>query len=60
MSDIELKSPPMNGIEALQILFIALRLLGKIDWSWWWVLAPIWITVIVLLALFLVNKRVNG
>lgn len=27
---------------ALAILFIALKLLGYIDWSWWWVLAPIW------------------
>jgi hypothetical protein len=26
----------------LAILFIALKLLDKIDWSWWWVLAPIW------------------
>ena len=28
---------------ALTILFIALKLLGKISWSWWWVLSPIWI-----------------
>lgn len=29
---------------ALTILFIALKLLDKIDWSWWWVLAPLWIS----------------
>ena len=29
---------------ALTILFIALKLLNKIDWSWWWVLSPLWIT----------------
>ena len=29
----------------LQIAFIVLKLIGKIDWSWWWVLAPIWIPV---------------
>lgn len=28
---------------ALALLFIALKLTGYIDWSWWWVLAPIWI-----------------
>ena len=28
---------------ALTIVFIILKLLDKIDWSWWWVLAPIWI-----------------
>jgi hypothetical protein len=27
----------------LTILFIALKLLGHIGWSWWWVLSPIWI-----------------
>lgn len=27
----------------LGLLFIALKLMGYIHWSWWWVLAPIWI-----------------
>lgn len=27
----------------LAILFIGLKLTGYIDWSWWWVLSPIWI-----------------
>ena len=27
----------------LTILFIALKLTGVIAWSWWWVLAPLWI-----------------
>lgn len=26
----------------LTLLFIALKLMGHIDWSWWWVLAPLW------------------
>lgn len=26
----------------LAILFIGLKLGGLIDWSWWWVLCPIW------------------
>ena len=26
----------------LALLFIALKLMGHIDWSWWWVLAPLW------------------
>jgi hypothetical protein len=24
------------------VLFVALKLTGYIDWSWWWVLAPLW------------------
>ena len=27
----------------LTIVFITLKLLGNIDWSWWWVLSPLWI-----------------
>jgi len=27
----------------LTIVFITLKLLGKITWSWLWVLSPIWI-----------------
>lgn len=27
----------------LTVLFVALKLLDKIDWSWWWVLSPLWI-----------------
>jgi len=26
----------------LAIVFIALKLTGYIDWSWWWILAPLW------------------
>ena len=27
----------------LTILFIGLKLTNNIDWSWWWVLSPLWI-----------------
>ena len=29
----------------LTIVFITLKLLDKIDWSWWWVFSPMWISV---------------
>jgi len=29
----------------LAIAFIVLKLVGVISWSWWWVLAPLWIPV---------------
>lgn len=34
-----------GGIELpvlLAIVFIVLKLCHVIDWSWWWVLAPLW------------------
>jgi hypothetical protein len=30
----------------LAILFIGLKLGGVIDWSWWWVLGPLWIPLV--------------
>jgi len=38
----------------LTVLFIALKLCGIINWSWWWVLSPIPITVGVALVVFAV------
>lgn len=36
---------------ALQLLFIALKLMGFIKWSWVWVLSPIWISAIITLVM---------
>ena len=33
----------------LGLLFITLKLVGTINWSWWWVLAPFWIPPAILL-----------
>lgn len=33
----------------LTLLFIGLKLVGIIDWSWWWVLSPVWICVLLVL-----------
>lgn len=31
----------------LQVGFILLKVAGVIDWSWWWVLSPLWAFLIV-------------
>ena len=31
----------------LQLLFIALKLVGVINWSWLWVLSPTWISLVI-------------
>lgn len=28
----------------LTIIFVVLKLVGVIAWSWWWVLSPLWIS----------------
>lgn len=35
----------------LTIVFITLKLTGVIDWSWWWVLSPIWISLALVLTI---------
>jgi uncharacterized protein (DUF983 family) len=39
----------------LTILFIGLKLTGYITWSWWWVLSPIWISLLLFVTIFLVT-----
>ena len=39
----------------LTIVFIVLKLTHYIDWSWWWVLAPAWIPLALVLAILLVT-----
>lgn len=40
----------------LAVVFIVLKLIGVIDWSWWWVLAPIWIPwAILIIALAIIG-----
>ena len=48
----------------LTILFIGLKLTNHINWSWWWVLAPLWIplslmllAVIILIILYFITKN---
>ena len=45
----------------LTIVFIVLKLLGFITWSWVWVLSPIWIeailVVLLLVVLIILDRR---
>ena len=40
--------------ELLTIAFIVLKLCNVIEWSWIWVLSPIWITFVMLIIIVLV------
>lgn len=44
-------SSGINFTGALTILFIGLKLSNVINWSWWWVLAPIWISLLLVLGI---------
>lgn len=51
---MEKPAPFANFFEYLCILLIYLKLTNQIDWSWWWVLAPIWIPAILV---YLIIRR---
>ena len=51
------KSTSSSGIGfpgLLAILFITLKLTGVITWSWLWVLAPIWITFVIVVFVLII------
>ena len=37
----------------LTVLFVGLKLTNYIDWSWWWVLSPLWIPVVFIILLII-------
>ena len=41
----------MSALDALTILFIGLRLGGVINWSWWWVISPFLIQMLIIAVL---------
>jgi len=56
----ESSSSGVSFMGLLTILFIALKLTNFIDWSWWWVLSPMWLSAVILvfavLLLVLIRK----
>ena len=51
MADNNATSGGITGAGLLGVLFVALKLTGVIDWSWWWVTLPFW-AGLALLAVF--------
>lgn len=42
----------LSFFQLLTLAFIILKLTGFIAWSWWWVLAPLWAPIAVVLLVF--------
>jgi phosphoglycerol transferase MdoB-like AlkP superfamily enzyme len=54
MDDIHsTKRGGIGVIGLLGVAFIILKLCAVINWSWWWVLAPFWIPLAIVLFVFL-------
>ena len=44
----------MGVISVLTLIFIVMKLSGTIDWSWIWVLCPVWVSVLFIVIVFAV------
>lgn len=44
----------LSSLTVVALVFVVLKLTGVIDWSWWWVLAPIWLSWLIILALIFI------
>ncbi len=45
---------------ALFLIFLVLKLTNLIDWNWWWVTAPIWIPISILLVVLILVMLFSG
>ena len=44
------ENPQYRGVafyHLLFLVFLVLKLIDKIDWSWWWITAPLWAASVV-------------
>ena len=48
------KSGGVGFCSLLAILFIGLKLTNYIDWSWWWVLSPLWLPLAIIIGFMMV------
>lgn len=49
----ESSSHGVGFVGLLTIVFITLKLTDNVDWSWWWVLSPLWISTVLILSVIL-------
>ena len=50
--DNKAKQGGLGIVSVLTIVFIVLKLLGVIQWSWIWVLSPLWTSAVIVVAVF--------
>ena len=53
MSNDSNKKGGMSFLGVLLLIFIVLKLCNLITWSWFWVLSPIWISILLLVAILI-------
>lgn len=59
------KNEGMGLLSTLGLIFVVLKLVGVITWSWFWVISPFWIgisayifgIILIIIASFFINKK---
>ena len=54
MSNSNLNTSGVTTLKLLGVVFVTLKLIGIIDWSWWWVTAPFWGVIAILIGFALI------
>lgn len=54
MSTSDTSKNGIGFIGFLTLIFITLKILGKVEWSWWWVLSPLWISAVLVAGFLLI------
>lgn len=49
------RSGGIGFLSILTLIFITLKLTDNIDWSWWWVLSPAWISASIVALVLIVG-----
>lgn len=44
----------------LTYIFVVLKLCGVIDWSWWFVVSPIWISTLIIVPVSFIAGLISG
>jgi len=60
MSDESSASGGIGFMGVLCIVFVVMKLCGTISWSWWWVTAPLWGPVALVLIILIVIVLAGG
>ena len=59
MSNNNNSSGGLSLATILFLIFLVLKLTNYIDWSWWWVTSPLWISAILVILIFSILLKIK-
>ena len=60
MENKNVQSSGINFGGILLLIFLILKLTNNINWSWWWVLSPIWIPIALIIIVIILSALVHS